>query len=713
MRWYLPLGLLALLAVISTACAELSHTPTPRATPTPTPIPSPTPTPGPVLPVISDVKEAGQKIFTAFSEVAKTGNAEILHGLLAVDIRERCTVEQLQQGLTSDDALFPDVDVREVYVDLEDPTRVLLQVVLREEPDDTLLGLASALIAVFPFPMLNEGGQWRLSFPGFALDQVEGCPFGEDSDDEVDPAVPRRIEAVQTFEPLLLEPPPGATSRGSSSSGGDGSFGAETLLDTDITISALLDYYIQELVEPDWQVQQKIVDEDLATVTWTFRDDQDDRWFGVLLVAPSEANLRRIRLWMGSAGTGHPFLIPQEFPASSPQPVPAPVAILPPKTTLTVPPTPTPTSSPTTVSPTRIAVPTSTSTPSPTSTPTPEATISSGTEGCVSDPDPVFTAPITDLGKIDFILAPMVISGNRFKSRSYVWIGRDQNNQPYEVPVYAPVDSKLTWITFYVEPAQTEDGVWVDVEQYSLTFGVSCEVSYGYDHILRLAEDIAAVAPSEASKSTRDTGLPASLLVKARDLIGYTTGTAAAHNWDFVFNNSSKRNEFANQERYENTGDLRGLVTADCPYDYFGEDVRNEYYSLLTGGVGGIIEDTNCLISHDKPRTAAGGWFKDPFSRGTSHPYIPGWALAIGTWADGQIRVNGEQASVWVEPGQPTYADPKTVTSEHCYEHLGNPDQPPARFVYLQLLSETEMAVAFGEGSCPQQLPQDHETYYR
>ena len=59
------------------------------------------------------------------------------------------------------------------------------------------------------------------------------------------------------------------------------------------------------------------------------------------------------------------------------------------------------------------------STPSPTREdhPLPDATATPRAKGCVSDPAPQFTAPITDL-KQDFIWAPMVISGNRFKSRS-------------------------------------------------------------------------------------------------------------------------------------------------------------------------------------------------------------------------------------------------------------------------------------------------------
>ena len=409
-------------------------------------------------------------------------------------------------------------------------------------------------------------------------------------------------------------------------------------------------------------------------------------------------------------------------PTPSPQPTNTPTAASTPTRTATATPTPTvapPTRTPVLPSPTPtvIASPNPTSTPSatptPMPTPAPTSAEDTGSQGCISDPNPEFTAPITDLGKIDFIIPPMVISGNRFKSRSYVWIGRDQSKQVYEVPVYAPVDSMLTGITFYVEPTRNERGEWVDVEQYSLSFEVSCEVSYGYDHILRLAENIAVGAPTIPAESTRDAALQMSPLVKAGDLIGYTTGTAAAHNWDFVFNNSSKRNEFVNQERYENTGDLQGLVAADCPYDYYSEDMRSEYYALLNGGIGGMIEGAGCLISHDQPGTIAGGWFEQPFSRETSHPYIPGWALAVGTWANGDIRINDGETSVWVGPAEPTFVDPKSVTSEHCYEHSGPPDRPSARFVYLLLISDAELALAFGDGSCPEQLPEDYRIYYR
>ena len=140
------------------------------------------------------------------------------------------------------------------------------------------------------------------------------------------------------------------------------------------------------------------------------------------------------------------------------------------------------------------------------------------------------------MSKIDLILPPFVISGDRFKSRSYVWIGRDANGEYYEVPVCAPVDSKLMSITYYVESMRNEQGEQVDVGQYSLDFQVSCEVSYGFDHLWRLADDVAALAPTEPVRSTRGNfRLATPLSMKAGELIGYTTGTVQAHNWDFVF----------------------------------------------------------------------------------------------------------------------------------------------------------------------------------
>jgi hypothetical protein len=54
-------------------------------------------------------------------------------------------------------------------------------------------------------------------------------------------------------------------------------------------------------------------------------------------------------------------------------------------------------------------------------------------------------------------------------------------------------------------------------------------------------------------------------VAKVGDVLGYTTGTIVAHSWDFIFSNTAVANSFASQERYENTGDLKVLLYAECP----------------------------------------------------------------------------------------------------------------------------------------------------
>ena len=325
------------------------------------------------------------------------------------------------------------------------------------------------------------------------------------------------------------------------------------------------------------------------------------------------------------------------------------------------------------------------------------------TPDCVSNPSPQFTAYVTDLSMVDYIIPPMVISGNKLKNRSYIGNSRDQNNQVYELSIYAPVDSRLVSMGYYFYSALNNEGESVDVYEYDLKFEVSCEISYTFGHVTRLAENTLAVAPTEPVGNLR---LDPPLTVKAGDLVAYTTGTVQGHNWDFVFNNASKSNQFTNQGRYES--DLQHLLTADCPYDFYPEEMKNEYYSLMRGGFSGTIRGPDCLVIHEQPGSISGGWFTEPF---TSHRSPDSeWALAIGVWADRNIRVVDYQTRVWINPGAPTYLDPRTVTSEHCYEHQV---QPPARFVYLKLLSDTQLAVMFGEGACPQSLPYGYQVYYR
>ena len=77
--------------------------------------------------------------------------------------------------------------------------------------------------------------------------------------------------------------------------------------------------------------------------------------------------------------------------------------------------------------------------------------------------------------------------------------------------------------------------------------------------------------------------------------------------------------------------------------------------------------------------------------------------------ADGAVDLNGPQASIRTMPDAPTFADPKTVTGVHCFQDYEQTD----RYAYVKVISDSEVAVAFGEGICPSSLPDDHQIFHR
>ncbi len=272
---------------------------------------TPTANPGPAPSADQDLKQAAQGLWDTFSASTQTlDGAAALHGIFTADIREQCSVEQMQETLWSGEGAFPDIEVRSVYLDLEDPSRALMQLALLDQTEGNLQGIASGFAYTFPFPLVREQGVWRLGFPILAIGTEPGCPFTLNSGqgETVSPP-PRQIEATPQPAFPRLEPPPGAWAKRSGSGGGKGEYNASALLITDMTLAALLEHYRQQVLQPDWKVQQETMDEGLAGFTWTLRDEADQPWFGVLLITPAEDGIW-VRLWMGGGGGDQTFAFP-------------------------------------------------------------------------------------------------------------------------------------------------------------------------------------------------------------------------------------------------------------------------------------------------------------------------------------------------------------------------------------------------------------------
>ena len=169
--------------------------------------------------------------------------------------------------------------------------------------------------------MVREQGEWRLGFPTLAIAQQDGCPFAGFSSDERDISVAsRQIDATPQPPFPRLAPPPGVRLIGGSGGGGRGEYNASVLLETDMPLVALLEHYRRQVLQPEWKVQQETMDESLAALTWTLRDEADQPWFGVLLITPSEAGVW-VRLWMGGGAETQTFAFPEVREAQAPAPI--------------------------------------------------------------------------------------------------------------------------------------------------------------------------------------------------------------------------------------------------------------------------------------------------------------------------------------------------------------------------------------------------------
>lgn len=287
-----------------------------------------TATSSPMPPSTPELKQAADELFGALSEAAKAQDAAALLSLLPSSVKDICTAEQLQSSLASGDAPFPEVDVKSVFVDLEDQDKALVRVALQADPaEGSLEGLATALVTAFPFPMVKEEGQWKFDIfsflPSGFLASEERCPFADESVSETAELRAHPDERAVPVEQLRLEPPPGVFARESGSMIGNGEASTSVLLETGMTLDELLEYYRAQVLEPDSTVQQQSVGEDLALLTWTFRDDDNRPVFAALLITSAGDELIQVRMWMAGPGLERPFDIPEAPPIPVP-PTPRP-----------------------------------------------------------------------------------------------------------------------------------------------------------------------------------------------------------------------------------------------------------------------------------------------------------------------------------------------------------------------------------------------------
>ncbi len=303
-----------------------------------------------------------------------------------------------------------------------------------------------------------------------------------------------------------------------------------------------------------------------------------------------------------------------------------------------------------------------------------------------SNDEVVFTKVFVDNEKIESI-GPIGALDGGSHGRSYI-----QVKEGSQTPVYAPADAILEYIVY------ARRGPLLETGEYGLYFRAGCDLVFLLDHLDSLSEELQALAPSEFSESSATGGPIVGYQVTAGELIAYTDGTDMGRTFDFLVLDNSKQVEYINPGRFE--WDQNNF--SQCPYDYYTEDLKNEYYSLLPEP---NKSDKNCgNPSYDIKGTASGGWFQG------DDKDISGRWMTFGTYTsysglmirkDGGVDFSVRDYDPVIKPEDMKPGD------EVCYNYNSS-------WAYARLETEDELRVVTGSGSCPGVFPVSQaETWVR
>lgn len=182
---------------------------------------------------------------------------------------------------------------------------------------------------------------------------------------------------------------------------------------------------------------------------------------------------------------------------------------------------------------------------------------------CTSNPNVQFTNDFTEVDKIKSVEPTIITPGN---SRHRAWL----NISFGKVAVYAPVDSELV------------SGVYKNARgaiDYDLHFQVSCEIWYLINHVTEPVDKIKNAFPKTPQTDTRTNApLKEPIRVRAGELLGYTTGTPLAHNFDFGVFDLNHLNEGLPADEGSKYGKEANFI---CPFDVLPKDLNEKYYSKI------------------------------------------------------------------------------------------------------------------------------------
>mgnify|MGYP001587355508 CR=1 FL=1 len=313
---------------------------------------------------------------------------------------------------------------------------------------------------------------------------------------------------------------------------------------------------------------------------------------------------------------------------------------------------------------------------------------------CVSNPNPVFTHAFTDIAKLTEVsqYGNNALYNPGSQARSYVSVKEGEST-----PVYAPINMTITRIYYsdknysFLEPGFIRP-------EYRINFEISCEVEMAYDHIVSLADKFKEFAP-QVSSPGRNEGVEVSILVKAGEIIGYTSGSFPGRAFDFIMLNKAKLHPHLNRARWVTDNSLY----KDCPYDYFTDELKQQYYNLFVEEQG--VRSCGPRVK-EVQNTVAGYWFQGEATESNGPRFVIYGSKHFVEWT----LIKSSESPVAYRTQDAGFVLPEKITQgkSTCY-YDGNRNV----YLYVKMISNDKMGLVTGNGNCPSGFPAQHETWVR
>ncbi|MEP6654598.1 MAG: hypothetical protein ABJA82_14650, partial [Myxococcales bacterium] len=335
---------------------------------------------------------------------------------------------------------------------------------------------------------------------------------------------------------------------------------------------------------------------------------------------------------------------------------------------------------------------------------------------------PTFTADVTDVNSLATVgPLPALAGGAAFEIRSYMQV--KDSYAGIKVPIYAPTDMTIQASSHYTDPLH-DPGDTDYHGEWGLVFEATCTTQVSFAHIREVVPEIAAVTVPSTMTGSAGELVSHTVDFKAGDIIGYYIRGPGYFAWDFIVTDSTVTNQFINMPRYLD-GQLK-FLHGICPFDPYPLAMRQKYLDILGTNLNPPVAGRKCgTLVHDVAGTAAGVWFHSPYTGGGADEARRASGNPLSLFKaetdvvfiadlDGDTDKVGF-ATYRIETFNPTYRNPEEITTSYCYERHSNPGSPADGWVYVKVLADAQLAVAYSlEGACPETFPSTGaRIYYR